>query len=443
MIDLIMTLAVLLVGGVLFGALVQRSQSWEQPLLGLSFIAHAVSAVAMILLTVHFFGGGDMLAYHRHGLMHAVQLDMRFMEHAPDLLRYTLRRPTLGPRLFMGGSSTGAMIGLSGWMSFALGGSLYAICMVFAVAGFFSKYLTYVAFKLSLPERYHKAALVAAMLIPSVVFWSCALLKEPVAMLGLGPAVWGVAHLARGERRLIALIAVGLGAVPIGVIKPYVLFPFLMCAVIWIYWHRALKRRSGVGLLAQPLYIGLAVALLFGAMQLLSMLFPEYSVAQVADEAAQLQKVGQRIKGGSHYAIASAPTRSLAGQLLLAPIGLSFSLFRPLPFDVRNPAILLNALEMLWLIALWFKMFKVRPWRQSLKMVMTSPLLVFCVGFCVIFGAAVGVSSTNIGTLSRYRVPMMPFYTLALLVLAGQLQLVTGGARQAVAKRAVTRAQLR
>jgi hypothetical protein len=43
-----------------------------------------------------------------------------------------------------------------------------------------------------------------------------------------------------------------------------------------------------------------------------------------------------------------------------------------------------------------------------------SPSLIFCLTFALIFAFAVGVSTFNFGTLSRYKIPLVPYYCLAL-----------------------------
>ena len=50
---------------------------------------------------------------------------------------------------------------------------------------------------------------------------------------------------------------------------------------------------------------------------------------------------------------------------------------------------------------------------------MDDPFLVFCTVFVIAFGIAVGLTSTNLGTLSRYRSPILPFFAVLLLVLDG------------------------
>jgi hypothetical protein len=46
-----------------------------------------------------------------------------------------------------------------------------------------------------------------------------------------------------------------------------------------------------------------------------------------------------------------------------------------------------------------------------------DPNIQFCLIFTVIFAFAVGISSANFGTLSRYRIPCLPLYGLALVLI--------------------------
>jgi hypothetical protein len=47
---------------------------------------------------------------------------------------------------------------------------------------------------------------------------------------------------------------------------------------------------------------------------------------------------------------------------------------------------------------------------------MTNPTVAFCLGFSLIFAFAVGVSTYNFGTLVRYKIPMLPFFIIALIL---------------------------
>ena len=57
-----------------------------------------------------------------------------------------------------------------------------------------------------------------------------------------------------------------------------------------------------------------------------------------------------------------------------------------------------------------------RNGRSIFKKLGDSDVL-FCLVFSISFAFAVGVSTFNFGTLVRYKIPLMPFFSLALLFL--------------------------
>jgi hypothetical protein len=204
------------------------------------------------------------------------------------------------------------------------------------------------------------------------------------------------------------------GAVPILLIKPYIAFPFVLAAGCWYYWARSLKRGR---LRIRPAHLAVGALLGLGSIILLGHYFPDYSVDHFGDQTAQLQHVGQRIRGGSTYALATEVPTSLAGQLAYAPAALLFALFRPTLFEVRNLLILANAVETTLFTLLFLRLIAKRDLGNVRRQIAEDPFLVFCVVFVVAFGTAVGLASTNVGTLSRYRAPLLPFFAALLLVL--------------------------
>ncbi len=423
MLDFVVCLGLVVLG--LVGVLAQgrRHNAWERRMLLIGYMLHVAGAVAMVLLTVYFFGGGDLTQYHMLGGEYAEQVKRDPTEGALELLWYTFRGSS--DQFFLAETSTGSMFGLSAMTSLLLGGGLYSMCMFWGILCFVSQWFLYLAMREELPSRYHKVMMVAFFMIPSYVFWTSALLKEPVAMAGLGPIIWGVSRLIHGRWSIRAGVAMVVGGLLTGLVKPYILFVLALSCGVWFYWWRSLSVTGSIGVLKRPVYIVLAVLAVVGAVVGMGVLFPEYSINTLPEQIVQRQYNGSLVEGGSNYSFGttSAPTEGASSGrlLLLAPLALLYSLFRPLPFEVSNAAVLLNVVEMLMIMALWVRLLTVRPWRQTLRMITMSPALMFCVSFVLIFGTIVGLSTTNVGTLSRYRVPMMPMYVLLLLILGQRL----------------------
>jgi TRAP-type mannitol/chloroaromatic compound transport system permease small subunit len=95
------------------------------------------------------------------------------------------------------------------------------------------------------------------------------------------------------------------------------------------------------------------------------------------------------------------------------------TLFRPYLWEVNNPVMLLSALESLAFLLLTFWAVRRRGFVNSLGLLRKNPFLVFCLLFTVVFSFAVGISTYNFGSLVRYKIPILPFYGVFLILLSG------------------------
>jgi hypothetical protein len=106
---------------------------------------------------------------------------------------------------------------------------------------------------------------------------------------------------------------------------------------------------------------------------------------------------------------------SFGSLIRLGPQAINVSLFRPYIWEARNPLMLMSALESFVLLSLTlYVMFKRG---STFFAALTNPHIIFCLAFSITFAFAVGVSTFNFGSLSRYKIPLLPFYTLALILI--------------------------
>ncbi len=55
--------------------------------------------------------------------------------------------------------------------------------------------------------------------------------------------------------------------------------------------------------------------------------------------------------------------------------------------------------------------------RTRIFTTLSNPEVAFCLTFTIVFAFAVGVSTFNFGTLARYKIPLLPFFAIALFLL--------------------------
>jgi hypothetical protein len=417
MLELLATTPVIVALFVIVSVVTGKYEAPERPYLWASFIAHQLSALAMVVLTRDYYEGGDMLAYSFFGSLNAARLRDDFFGHGAALLDVFLQREGAAARIGdMSGSTTGSMHAVSAFLMLIFNDSLSSVCAAIAGGAFLAKLAIYDMARHLLPLIAKRRLLIACLLIPSAVFWSSGLLKEPIAMLGLGATMRGAYLIVAAKRRVRALTWIFCGALVVALLKPYLLPPVGLGAGFW-YTMQTLRRRSGAELLSRTRSLILATSLALAAVIVTGAVAPYLAPENLAEEAMKLQAIGARVEGGSSYTLGSAGATSLAGQLSLVPMAIATALLRPAIFEATNPLIFVNSLEMLIITLLLASVLLRRGLLGTLRTLATDPALLFCAVFVLTLSIGVGLTATNLGTLSRYRMPLMPFFGILLAAL--------------------------
>jgi len=390
----------------------RRERKWVT----VSFFMHVGFACAQVPLTLSFYGGGDMFLYFSYGEILARMMERDPLHVIPEVTALLLHnRPHLPLDIIGAGTGTGTMSALAAWTFYLLGPSMYAASVTFAMLSLCGKIAIYRVFRANLDSAFRWPAAIAALFVPSFVFWSSGLIKEAVVVAGFGWSFLGLHLWIREGRPVSGWALMMAGALPISLIKPYILFPLVLAGGSWYYWARSLKRGR---LRIRPAYFVVAAVLGVGGIVVLGQYFPEYALDNFTARTGELQQLGRR--DGSAYTLSDETT--VVGQLAYAPAALLTSLFRPVLFEVHNVLTLANAVEMTVLTFLFARILFTRNLGKVRRQIADNPLLVFCVVFVIAFGIAIGLASSNLGTLSRYRCPLLPFFVVLLLVLGKPLR---------------------
>src|SRR5690606_36984286 len=114
---------------------------------------------------------------------------------------------------------------------------------------------------------------------------------------------------------------------------------------------------------------------------------------------------------GSRYSLGELDG-TLQGMVRLAPQAINVSLYRPYLWEVNNPLMLLAALESFALLAITF--YVLARSRAQFCRYLFDPGVMVCKVFYLIFALAVGVSTYNFGSISRYKFPQIPLFLVGL-----------------------------
>lgn len=383
----------------------------------ISLAAHMVTGPLLLVIMDYVFVVSDVHGYFILGEKLSALLRADLARWGPELFKLFLQwdndLSTLFPEDFGGLYATTSMCAAVGAVMFVFDDAQYASFIFMAGATFYGKLASYRGMRLALPGMDPKRVALAMMLIPSVVFWSSGVVKESFAVTGIGLLTLWIARVA--HQSVFAsphLFVIGLPLV--GLIKPYLLFPFALAAGAWLL----LKRSKSSSAAFKPLYvIGTSVGV-FAVLAGLSSAFPDFSPAKFGESVSTQQELWTQTGGGSNFSLGNTQATTFSGQMLFAPVALLTVLARPFIFEVRNFTMLIAALETTVLLVWLVQLFRKNTLAQVIAAIQRTPPLAYCFVFTMVSGVAIGLATANFGSLSRYRIPMMPFYVLLVLVLS-------------------------
>ncbi|KAA5548310.1 hypothetical protein [Adhaeribacter rhizoryzae] len=297
-------------------------------------------------------------------------------------------------------------------------GSYAVIALFFAFTSFSGMWSMYLTF-LKLYPNLHKQLAIAIFFLPSVFFWGSGLMKDSITIGALGWLFYGFHTFAIEKKSLLkAAFIIFISAYVLYTVKVYILLAFLPPALFWIFIENNRKiRNTLLRNLAKPFFIliGLGVAYL-GATNLTE-----------GDSKYDIDNIGERTKINAIYLTEQVATGSaynigifdgsLSSMITVGPQAIVVALYRPFLWEVRNPVMLLSAIEATIFIYLTLTLFYKTGFFKSIKLITSTPILLFSILFSIVLAFAVGTNSGNFGTLVRYKIPLMPFYLSALYIM--------------------------
>ena len=189
--------------------------------------------------------------------------------------------------------------------------------------------------------------------------------------------------------------------------------------MLWYFFEHLSNIRSRVvRWIATPAVAVFAIGSSYFAVDQISKEHYRYSfrkLAHTAEVTAKWINYVSTVEQGSGYVLGDFDY-SLTGMIRKFPLALNVTLFRPYLWEVRNPVMLLAALESVFVFMITvYVALRVRS--NVFTIIRRNPFLLFLLLFSISFAFAVGFSTYNFGSLVRYKIPMIPIYLSALSIL--------------------------
>ena len=278
------------------------------------------------------------------------------------------------------------------------------------------KFFQYIRTKINCSE---KIAFICIMLIPSVGFWSSALMKDSFTFTFNLVFIMCFAKIFFDRKiRILTIFGLLLSAYIVKELKVYILYAAIAGCMVWL-GSGYLKRVKSVffKFIVAPL---LVVVVAFGGMYALSFLSSNVGgnygdVDSMLSQASVTQQdLKQEYYEGHSFDIGDFDG-SLVGLITMGPKAIIAGLYRPFIFESGNAVMLLSGLENTALLLLTLYVFFKAGVKYTLKQILGNPFVSMCLLFSVVLALGIGISTSNFGALVRFKIPLIPFFALGWL----------------------------
>jgi hypothetical protein len=383
-----------------------------------------IGAIFIGLIYQYYYGGGDTAYYfYQSKIVNEAIFDnpgkgMALLFHIPkvydgDYQFYVSRMEWyFGLNMYI-------VIALSAVINLFTFSTFLPTSIVFACISFSGIWALFRTFASQYPQYLRQVA-VGVLFIPSCFIWGSGIFKDTLCIFALGWFTYCIFQILLQKNFTFSnILMLCLSFVIIYIVKVYILLAFVPALALWVVFTYSDKiKSSALKLLIKVALGGLVLLGFFILSNAFSAELGGYSLDNIAKTAETTRSYvyGESGNDGSGYDLGEIdPT--ISGLLNVFPKALVAALYRPFLWEARKLIVLFNAIEAsLFLLISIRILLRVGP--KSIWGVINSDANIqFFIVFTIIFGFAVGLTSGNYGSLSRYRIPCLPMFALSLMLI--------------------------
>lgn len=399
----------------------------ERRIIRKAFGFRIICVIAYSLITAYYYKGGDteMFFYATRDMQQAISngdlsipelIVMEDVKTDDHILSYYFqvddtKYPVRGFMVDAGNF----MVPKLGVLPYVVFRSYVVLCLIFSFFALVGSILLYKLFRSYFPSLWREIS-VATLFLPSVCYWSSGFLKDSICFGAAGVLLYGLYSIVIKKRRITAnVLAITACVYLIYTIKVYILLALLPAIFFWLFGE--MRNLTTNPLAKQALTVGAVVLSMAGAVFMISYMTSESALAkfsldniiETSNNSREMYAAQSEYDSGSYFTITTT------NPLLLAFSGFVATFFRPFPWEASSVVVMLSAIESLAFLSLIVTLLYRRGIKAFFRQILKSPILQLCFIFSLIFSISVGVSATNFGSLSRYKIPCLPFYLAFLL----------------------------
>jgi hypothetical protein len=383
-----------------------------------------IGAIFVGLIYAYYYKGGDTYYYFNQ----AQVLNTSFNESFEKWINLLLHIPSINDGSYYeyisrmewySDPASYTVVSVTAFLSIFTFGSYLPTAALFAFLSFSGIWALFRTF-VSLYPTYIRPIAVAILFIPSVFMWGSGIFKDTLCLFALGWLTYSsFRFLVQKDFSFKNVVLAALSFILITKVKLYIVLCFAPALLMWIFFNYSQKiHNRALKIFVKFIFLAIVIIGFLFIVQTFSKELGKYSLERVAQTSSTTRGWIYYSSGdeGSAYSLGDFdPT--INEMLLKLPLAVNVTFFRPYVWESKKIIVLLSALEAILFLFITLKLlFTVGP-IKIWKTISNDPTVQFCLIFAIIFAFAVGISSYNFGSLSRYKIPCLPFFALAIILI--------------------------
>ncbi len=379
--------------------------------------------IALCMIYSFYYTGGDTINYYHDGLCMMNLLYQDFpswfavMKETASLQNLFYFSPSTGYPVYLRDPNTFFVVKTICLFVVISGGSYIVATLLVTFVSFLGVWKLYEVFVNEFPEL-RKEMAIAVLFIPSVFFWGSGILKDTITFSAIGFYTFSFYRIfIKRDKLLKNSITLFVSIYLLLAIKPYIILALLPGSLVWVV-QKYISGMSNkiIKTLTGPLLFVIAIAGGYALLYSMNDMLGQYSLDNVLEKAVvTAEDLKASYYMGNSFDIGQFDA-TIPSMLSKAPAAIAAGLFRPYLWEVNNIVMLLSGLEGILILLFTLKIL----WQMRIVGIFTyfakNHLLVFSLIFSLFFAFSVGISTSNFGSLVRYRIPVLPFYVGSLFI---------------------------
>ncbi len=381
------------------------------------FIFKVACALFYAMLINFYYGFGDSLSYFRDAiyLKHQISTGVEsfsvlFDSHKTIRENYTI---------IAGGGEPGLTVEKVALLLSYVSFSRYLIVTLFFAAIAYSGMFKMLQTFHDIMPGWDKRIAMIILFFPSISVFGSGVLKDTLCMASLGWLLYCSHQLiVKRQFRLRYIFILALSIAVISIIKVYIIVAFIVPYILYLLILLVKKIPSKfVRNIILPVLLLIITGFYIYYSKEIDDKLGYYAVDKLFDNVKELSS--------SYLASETADTEatfdlgtfepSISGFISKMPVGIAAAIYRPFIWEAKKFIIIFSAMESLFLLWLTLYVMYKTGFKGFIGGLFNNPFTFLCLTYALLFGALIGLSTYNFGTLARYRIPLIPFYTMALL----------------------------